>query len=243
MLEIRELYKSFGSLQAVNGLSLRVDDGEWLGWIGPNGAGKSTTLKAVTGQLVPDSGAVLLNGTDLLADSLASKRVLGYVPQELHLFPYLTGYEFLRFVADIKGVEGDGDAEIRQLMESLYIWEAKDRLTREYSEGMARKLAICAALVGSPPLLILDESLNGLDPQSARVVKDRLELAKREQGASIILVSHILDMVERVCDRVALQHEGRVARIFTRAELAENRQRGSSLEELYLDVVGLASDS
>ncbi|MCA9519475.1 MAG: ABC transporter ATP-binding protein, partial [Myxococcales bacterium] len=202
-----------------------------------------TTLKAVTGQLVPDSGAVLLNGTDLLADSLASKRVLGYVPQELHLFPYLTGYEFLRFVADIKGVEGDGDAEIRQLMESLYIWEAKDRLTREYSEGMARKLAICAALVGSPPLLILDESLNGLDPQSARVVKDRLELAKREQGASIILVSHILDMVERVCDRVALQHEGRVARIFTRAELAENRQRGSSLEELYLDVVGLASDS
>lgn len=236
MLEIKNLKKSYRNLVAVKDLTLTIADGEWLGLIGPNGAGKSTTLKSLTGQIVPDSGEIMINGTDMRADPIAAKRLLGYVPQELNLYPYLTGWEFLQFIADIKGCE-NVDAEMQELMEALAIWDARNRLTREYSEGMARKLAICAAIIGHPPVIIFDESLNGLDPQSSYEVKQRLSKIKTERNASIILASHILDTVEKVCDRVALLARGELIALFTKEELDERRhQRGQTLEDLYLEL-------
>lgn len=233
VLSIRGLKKRFRSTVAVDGIDLEVQRGELLGLIGPNGAGKSTTVKILTGQLLADEGAIFIGGEDILKDPLAARRVTGYVPQDIELYPFLTGRELLELVAAIRGVN-EPAREIDTLLERFRLTPAQHRMTREYSEGMARKLSICAALIGSPPLLVLDESLNGLDPRAAAEVKAVIqeELAR---GTAIVLVSHILDVLERLCTTVVLIDRGRVVERLVRPALDRLRAEGTSLEAFFID--------
>jgi ABC-2 type transport system ATP-binding protein len=235
VLSIRGLEKRFRATVAVDGVSFDVRPGELLGLIGPNGAGKSTTVKILTGQLLADKGEVFVRGLDILKDPLAAKRAVGYVPQDIELFPFLTGRELLELVAAIRDVPKESVAGvIDELLRRFRLTEAQHRMTREYSEGMARKLSICAALIGAPPLLILDESLNGLDPRAAAEVKAliREELAR---GTAIVLVSHILDVLEKLCTRIVLIDAGRVVRTLDRAELDALSSSGTSLETFFIE--------
>jgi len=240
-LRIRGLAKRFRATVAVDGVDLDVFPGELVGLIGPNGAGKSTTVKILTGQLLADRGEVRVGGHDVVNDPLAAKRATGYVPQELELYPFLTGRELLELVATIRGLDAaTAKVAIDSLLARFRLTPAQDRMTREYSEGMARKLSICAALLGNPPLLVLDESLNGLDPRAAAEVKAviREELAR---GTAIVLVSHILDVLERLCTRVVLIDQGRVVRVLDRAALDALSTSGITLETFFIENTGGAS--
>jgi ABC-2 type transport system ATP-binding protein len=238
VLSIRGLKKKFRTTVAVDGVDLEVRQGELLGLIGPNGAGKSTTVKILTGQLLGDEGEVRVGGKDILTDPLAARELTGYVPQDIELYPFLTGRELLELVAAIRRLPRDEVAPaIDSLLTRFRLVEAQHRMTREYSEGMARKLAICVALLGTPPLLVLDESLNGLDPRASSVVKAviREELAR---GTAIVLVSHILDVLERLCTTVVLIDRGRVIKRLDRPALDALALQGTSLETFFIEHTG-----
>ncbi|TNF31997.1 MAG: ABC transporter ATP-binding protein [Deltaproteobacteria bacterium] len=234
ILAVSGLEKRFRKFVAVGGLDLEVQPGQLLGLIGPNGAGKSTTVKMITGQLLADAGHITVAGHDIVAEPLAAKRLIGYVPQDVALYPFLTGRELLEFVAEVRGVPADeARITIDELLARFHIADAQNRMTREYSEGMARKLAIATALLGRPPLLLLDESLNGLDPRAAAEVKTILkeELAR---GTAVVLVSHILDVLERLCTNVVLIHRGRVVETLDRAALDALVSAGTTLEDFFI---------
>lgn len=234
ILSVRGMRKSFRKKVAVSDVSFEVRPGELLGLIGPNGAGKSTAVKVVTSQLLADAGEVLVAGHDIVKEPLAAKRLIGYVPQDIALYPFLTGREVLEFVAEVRGIApAEARATIDALLGRFKLADDQDRMTREYSEGMARKLAIAAALIGHPPLLLLDESLNGLDPRAASEVKAilREELAR---GAAVVLVSHVLDVLERLCTSVLLISEGRVVDKLDRARLDALAAGGTTLEDFFI---------
>ncbi|NUN12361.1 MAG: ABC transporter ATP-binding protein [Myxococcales bacterium] len=237
MLNVIQLTKHYRHIQAVAGVSFQVAQGEMLGLIGPNGSGKTTTLRIVAGLVQPDSGDVMIGGHSMLSSPLEAKRGLGYVPQELAIYPFLTGQEFLEFVADVRQLPRDTrEEQIVHLLKTMELSDAKDRLVREYSEGMARKLSICAALLGPPSVVVLDESLNGLDPQSSR--KTRLLLDQcLEKGVAVILTSHILAIVEQAATKVALLHKGTVAMELDKQDLRALAQKSKSLEDVYLELV------
>ena len=209
MIEARGLTKSFGRVFAVNKLDLRVEPGEILGFLGPNGAGKTTTVKMLTGMIQPGSGQASVCGIDVARDPVGAKRCFGYVPESGALYESLTGLEFLRMVASLYGLRRErADRRIDRFLELFGIFEAKDRLISDFSKGMKQKLLISSALLSNPQALFLDEPLNGLDPSAALVVKTLLrEFA--EQGRAILFCSHILDVIERVCTRVVIIHEGK----------------------------------
>jgi len=234
VLEVKGLEKAFRQTVAVAGVSFAADAGELVGLIGPNGAGKSTTVKILTGQLLADAGAVEVGGVDIALDPMAAKRLTGYVPQDVELYPFLTGRELLELVAAIRGVpDAEAGPAIDALLARFRLTPAAHRMTREYSEGMQRKLAICAALIGGPKLLVLDESLNGLDPRAAAEVKAVLkeELAR---GTAILLVSHILDVLERLCTRVVLIDGGKVVGTLDRQALEAMTRAGTTLEDYFI---------
>lgn len=211
-LSVRDLKKSFRKVDAVRDVSFEVLPGEMVGIIGPNGAGKSTTVKIMTGQLKPDSGEVLVDGHRIDQAPLLARQLTGYVPQKLHLYPFLTGLEVLRFVAEVRGLDDEEVEEVAlKLLSQFGLHAARHRMTREYSEGMARKLAIAAALVGRPRLLVLDESLAGLDPRACHHVVDVIQ-AEQARGTSIVFVTHQLATLERLCQRVVLIDQGQVKR-------------------------------
>ena len=238
MLEVRNLRKHYHEVVALRDVSFTVEPGELVGLIGPNGAGKSTTLRILTGLLPPDSGDALVCGESILHAPERAKRHLGYVPQDISLYPFLTGEELLRFVGRVRELdETTIGSRIDRLLDTFQLTTARTRLVREYSEGMARKLAIAAAVLARPEVLILDESLNGLDPQSAARTKVLLRELLSE-GTAVLLTTHILEMMEVVATRVLLLHDGAIVRELRRPELDELRKTGTSLEEVYLKVVG-----
>lgn len=242
ILAVTGLEKRFRKTVAVGGLDLEVRPGELLGLIGPNGAGKSTTVKMITGQLLADRGRITVDGHDIVAEPLAAKRLIGYVPQDVALYPFLTGRELLEFVAEVRAVPAaEARATIDDLLGRFHISEAQNRMTREYSEGMARKLAIAAALIGRPPLLLLDESLNGLDPRAAAEVKTILkeELAR---GTAVVLVSHILDVLERLCTHVVLIDRGKVVESLDRPALNALVAAGTTLEDFFITHTSATED-
>ena len=235
LLTVRGLRKAYASTVAVAEVSFDVHPGELLGVIGPNGAGKSTTVKAITGQLVPDAGEIAVAGHRIDTHPVEARRLTGYVPQKLALYPFLTGREILRFVAAVREVpEARAEARAAELLERLGLAEAADRLAREYSEGMARKLAVATALLSAPPLLVLDESLTGLDPRAAAEVK-ALVIAHVEGGGAALLVSHQLAALERLCSRVLLIARGRVDATLAREELDRMLAGGATLEAFFLE--------
>ena len=234
-LVVRGLRKRFRRTVAVDDVSFELRAGELLGVIGPNGAGKSTTLRMVTGQILPDGGQIEVDGVRIDADPLGARRVTGYVPQQLALYPFLTGREVLMFVAQVRGVgEVDANQVMDELLDRFQLTAAQHRLTREYSDGMARKLSIACALVGSPALLVLDEALVGLDPRATADVKAALT-ERADLGTAIALVSHQLDVLERICTRVLLIDGGRVTGELKREEIDALVAGGSSLEGWFLE--------
>lgn len=240
VLQVTHLEKSFRTIRAVNGVSLEVNAGEFVGLIGPNGAGKSTTMNCVCGRIRPDAGEIVIDGHDVWNDPVAARRSIGFVPQHLDLHEYLTGEEYLRFIAEIREVdEATITDDVDALLELTELTDARHRIIKEYSGGMARKIAICGALIGSPKLLVLDESFVGLDPESTFRLRGRLHDHCRAGGA-IVLSSHILEMLEKICDRTIMLHDGEVAFDLAMDDaIAQAKTRGlSDLTELYLFEAG-----
>ena len=228
-----------GTVPAVDDLSFQVSSGEIVGLIGPNGAGKTTTLRALAGILKPTSGHVRIDGHDLIAEPIEAKRRLAFMPDEPHLFEYLTVAEHLRLIARLYAVE-DFERRSRALLDELELTGKEDSLPAELSRGMRQKVVIACGLIRSATTLLFDEPLTGLDPLGIRRMRETI-VSRAREGAAILLSSHLLHLVEEVCTRVMIMDRGRKVADGTFDELrarAELAQAGSSLEQIFLRVTG-----
>jgi ABC-2 type transport system ATP-binding protein len=237
-LVLRGLTKTFRA-PAVDRLDLTVRSGELYALLGPNGAGKTTTLRMVAGLLKPDTGTISVFGVDALADPQAAKRMIAWAPDEPLLYDRLTPVEYLEFVAGLWGVAPDvAEARAEELLKTLGLWEERNRRCEGFSRGMKQKAALAGALIHDPRLLILDEPLTGLDAAVARQVKDLLQ-AKVRAGATVILTTHILEVAERMADRIGIIQKGQLLAEGTLDELrARTGERGATLEDVFLDLTG-----
>jgi ABC-2 type transport system ATP-binding protein len=236
----KQLTKTFGDKLAVDQVSLEVMGGEIFGFLGPNGAGKTTTIKMIVGLLQPTAGEVYVAGYDVQTEPLAAKAVKGYVPDTPNLYKKLSGREFLRFVGDLYGMEAARvDRRIEEMHKLFDLSEAIDQTIDSYSHGMQQKTALAAALLHDPKVLVLDEPTVGLDPKSARLIKDILR-QMTDRGAAIFLSTHILEIAERMCDRIGIIHQGRLIAVGTMDELRSLSlsQAGTSLEDIFLTLTG-----
>ncbi len=236
-LELINLTKHFGEKIAVDDLSISLQPGTFLGLLGRNGAGKSTTLKMVTGLLKPTSGSIRVLGIDIDADPISVKKQIGVMPEDMALLEYLTGPQYLRFVGRMYGLdEATIDARREELFGKLDLAPAPKSLVADYSFGMKKKIALCAALIHGPRILFLDEPFEGIDAVTSRTIKDIL-LTLQQRGVTLILTTHILDVVERLCPLIAILDEGRLKGFGTLDEL-RGRANGESLENLFVELVG-----
>jgi len=238
-LRLESLFKSYGDIKAVKGINLTLKRGEILGLLGPNGSGKSTTMKMVLGILKPDSGEVFVYGERETTASVELKKKLGYVPETPQLYEFLTGIEYIDFVAEMYGVPpAERKERVSHFLEGMQLAGHENEMISGYSQGMKQKIAIISALVHKPGVLVLDEALNGLDPRSARLVKDLLkELAS--EGVSILFSTHVLEIAQVLCDRVAIMYQGTIMAEGTVAELRQKAGLpGSTLEEVFLKMTG-----
>jgi len=209
MIEVRNLTRRYGTVLALDGVSFRIQAGEIAGFLGPNGAGKSTCLKILTGSLAPDAGEARLGGIDVATEPLAARRLVGFMPEAVPLYPDGTVRELLRFVADVKRVpRADREAQLDAVMAHCGLTEMADRLVGHLSKGYRQRTGLAQALVGDPPVLILDEPSSGLDPH--QIVEIR-ELIRSFRGRKTVLLSrHILAEVSQVCERVLILDHGRL---------------------------------
>lgn len=239
-LEVDEVSKTYGTVLALVRVSFRVASGQIVGLLGPNGAGKSTTMKAVLGLVRPDSGTIRLFGRDIQSDPVGAKRLIGYVPESPSLYEFLTAAEYLDFVADMYGLDAASRRErIQQFLVGLELAGHENSLISGYSQGMKQKVALIAALLHRPRLLVLDEPLNGLDPRSARVVKDLLRNLAAREGVGVLFSTHVLEIAEAICDRVVILNRGAVLASDTiNALRARAGLAGSGLEDVYLTLTG-----
>ncbi|WP_243384840.1 ABC transporter ATP-binding protein [Geothrix alkalitolerans] len=234
-LHLEALTKQFGEKVAVDRLDLALEPGAFLGLLGRNGAGKSTTLKMVTGLLKPTSGRIRVLGLDLEADPLAVKRQIGAMPEDMALLDMLTGPQYLRFVGRMYGLPDaliDGRRE--ELFDALDLDPGPKTLIADYSFGMKKKVALCAALIHGPQVVFLDEPFEGIDPVTSRTIKDILQ-SLQQRGVTLVLTSHILEVVEKLCPLIAILDEGRLKGF---GPLDELRRGGESLEQLFVGLVG-----
>ena len=239
-LQVDGVSKSFGPVQALSSVSFAVAAGEIVGLLGPNGAGKSTTMKAVLGLVRPDSGAIRLFGRDVGEDPADTKRQVGYVPEAPALYEFLTGAEYLDFVADMYGLDPvTRRTRITQFLTGFELAGHENSLISGYSQGMKQKVALIAALAHRPKLLVLDEPLNGLDPRSARVTKDLLRNLTSHEGVAVLFSTHVLEIAQAICDRVVILHHGVVLASGTVAALRDRAGlAGRDLEEVFLALTG-----
>ena len=238
MIETNALTKKYGDLIAVDDLSLRVKPGEIFVFLGPNGAGKTTTIKILTGLLQPTSGKASVAGIDVVESPIEVKRIMGYLPEDPYLYDKLTGREFLQFVTDMHGVKNN-QGKVDLFMELFELSSAADELIEGYSLGMKKKVAIGAALIHDPKVLFLDEPTGGLDPKSARMMKDLLQDI-RDRGNTVFMTTHILEVAEKMCDRVGIINNGKLIKVGTIEELSEEAQEtaAGSLEDIFLELTG-----
>jgi ABC-2 type transport system ATP-binding protein len=236
MISIQGLSKLYGTFEAVAPLSLEVAKGEVFGFLGPNGAGKTTTIRMLMGILVPTAGRALIDGLDCQRDGADVKRHVGYLPDSPIYYDYLRGREILAFVAEMHGLPAfDADARARELLWELDLGDAAEEYAINYSMGMRKKLGLACALIHDPPVLILDEPTNGLDPRAAREVRDRLQAAAAN-GKTIFVSTHLLDMAERLCTRVGIINAGRLVEVGDVETLRQTLAPGGSLEEIFIKV-------
>jgi ABC-2 type transport system ATP-binding protein len=240
-ISVQQLRRTYGTFTAVDDLSFEVGRGEIVGLIGPNGAGKTTTLRTLAGILKPTSGRVIVDGHDLAVDPIEAKRRLAFMPDEPHLFEYLTVQEHLRLVARLYGVP-DFDRRAHDLIVELELTGKEDALPGELSRGMRQKVVIACGLVRDASVLLFDEPLTGLDPIGIRRMRDTITRRAR-QGAAVVLSSHLLHLVEEVCTRVIIMAKGRKVADGTVKDLAERAElatAGSNLEQIFLEITGHA---
>jgi ABC-2 type transport system ATP-binding protein len=237
-IETKGLRKVFGDLEAVSGIDLSVPRGSFYGFLGPNGAGKSTTIKCLTGLLTPTSGQFRILDMDPIADPVAVKRRVGVVPEDLALFDRLTGAETLSFVGQVHGLDAvrlkNRSAELLALMD---LTKAAGDLVADYSHGMRKKIALAAALLPAPRLLFLDEPFEGIDAVASRQIKTLLTQYVKG-GGTVFLTSHILEIVERLCDHIGVIHQGRLIAEGPIDVLRAGGAAGRSLEEIFLTLIG-----
>jgi ABC-2 type transport system ATP-binding protein len=234
-IEVQELRKVYGNKAAVDGLDLTVPRGSFFGFLGPNGAGKTTTIRMLMGLAPPTSGRICLLGLDMPDRALEIKRRIGLVPDESLLFDHLTGLEFVEFVGRMYGLERPQARErARELIGLFELEHSGSKLIGEYSKGMRKRVAMAAALIHRPQLFLMDEPFEGVDAVGARLMKDIL-IDQVRHGATVFLTSHVLEVVERLCDRVAIINEGRLV---LEGSMAELRSGSESLEDTFVRVVG-----
>jgi ABC-2 type transport system ATP-binding protein len=237
VIEVDGLEKLYGDFPAVRGLSFRVQPGEVLGLVGPNGAGKTTTIRSIAGIIIPSQGRIRIGGHDLGREAVAAKSLLAFIPDEPHLFDYLTVEEHLRFVGRLYQV-ADVDARIPGVLEELELGSKRNALPGELSRGMKQKLAIACGLLHEPRALLLDEPLTGLDPVGIRRMKSTI-IRRAEAGAAVILSSHLLHLVEEICTRVLVMQAGQSVAFGTIAEIVASHPalHGRRLEDVFLALI------
>ncbi|MBQ9872483.1 MAG: ABC transporter ATP-binding protein [Eubacterium sp.] len=237
MIEMKHVTKTYGKkAPAVDDLSIRVEDGEIVGFIGPNGAGKTTTIRMLTGILRPDQGEILINGLPMSPSALEAKRIIGYISDNPDMFIKLTGYEFIGFMADIYGVsEEDRKKRTEYYAEQFGMTEVLGDRMQSYSHGMRQKAMIVAALVHDPQVWILDEPMIGLDPQSAYNLK-RMMREHADKGNSVLFSTHVLEVAEKLCDKVIIISHGRQRFYGTLEELKEGHKE-DDLEQVFLELM------
>jgi ABC-2 type transport system ATP-binding protein len=229
------LRKSFGEKVAVDGVDLVVPRGSLFGIVGPNGAGKTTSIKMMVGLLRPDSGSVIVAGNPTWPDPVRVKRNLGVVPDGLSLFDRLTGYEHVQYAGMLRGLsDADAKARAQELIDVLGLTDDARKLVIDYSHGMRKKVALASALIHRPEVLVLDEPFEGIDPVSAVNIRSVLD-RYRSAGGTVVLSSHIMDIVERLCDHVAVIAAGQVR---AQGPIEELRVGGRRLEEVFVELVG-----
>ncbi len=231
--------KHYADIVAVDYIDFDVKYGEILGLLGPNGSGKSTTLKMILGLVKPDSGSVNVLGINAEDDPVAVKRQVGYIPESPSVYEFLTGLEYLDFVGDIYGITAsEKKARIEEYLEALELEGREGDMISSYSQGMKQKTALISAFLHKPKLLLLDEPLSGLDPRSARIVKDLLRELK-STGVTTLMSTHILEIAQAMCDRIAIMYEGRLLALGNMKELRQKaRLPGSDLEDIFLKLTG-----
>lgn len=238
-IKVYELEKKYGNHAAVNRLELEVKKGELFGFLGPNGAGKTTTIKMMTGLLEPTSGKIEIKGIDIWKDPINAKKVIAYVPDHPNLYPKLTGWDYLEFIASVFQLPKDEfQTRAEELLRIFDLTDRADELIESYSHGMKQKIAICGALVHAPDILFLDEPTVGLDPKSARNLKNLLR-EKCDQGMTAFVTTHILEIAEQMCDRIGIILNGNIIALGTVDELREREGRTEgSLEDIFLQLTG-----
>ncbi len=233
--------KRYGKVEALRGLNLRVGFGEIYGLIGPNGAGKTTTLKCIVGLLKPDSGYVRVCGKDVVRDRVNALRNVGYVPENPVVLQNLTVEEFIKFITSLRGFTwGDVREGFEEYLRKFKLVGKRRALMKELSRGMTQKVLVIAALLVKPKVLVMDEPMAGMDPEAQHVFKEEVRRAV-EDGATALISSHLLDMVERFCTRVGIINEGRLIMEGGVEEVKEAAAGSESLEEVFLKVVSRAS--
>jgi len=238
MIEIASLCKRYGSFTAVRSLDLVVSAGELFGFLGPNGAGKTTTMRMIAGILQPTSGSVKIAGHDVRTNPLEAKRALGFIPDRPFIYEKLTGMEFLRFAA---GLYGEHGAEVdRRGMELLALFDLdnwRDELVESYSHGMRQKLIIASAFIHRPPVIVVDEPMVGLDPKSAKILKELFrEYTKR--GHTVMMSTHTLEIAEGMCDRIGIMQRGELVACGTMEQLRGATGNDDALEDIFLRLTG-----
>jgi len=236
-VELRDVTKVFGSKRAVDGLSLALPVGSFLGLLGRNGAGKSTTLKLLTGLIAPTSGTIRLLGIDLADDPIAVKKQIGTMPEDMGLLDQLTGDQYVHFVGRMRGMdEATISRRGAELFEKLDLYPGAKLMIADYSFGMKKKIALVTALLHAPKVLSLDEPFEGIDPVTSRTIKEIL-LGLQQKGVTLVLTSHILDVVEKLCPTIAILDEGRLKSFCTLEELKKSGG-DKGLEGLFVELVG-----
>ncbi|QUH18967.1 ABC transporter ATP-binding protein [Alkaliphilus sp. B6464] len=238
MLKLENVSKSYssGNVKAVDNVSFEVKPGEIFGFLGPNGAGKTTTLKMIVGLLKPDAGNIFINGLDFQEHSIEVKKMISYVPDNHEVYERLTGIEYLNFMGDMYGISKD--IRSKKINECLELFELKDAagdLIKSYSHGMKQKIVLIGALLNDPEVFILDEPLVGLDPKSAFKLKEIMR-DRCDAGKSVFFSTHVLEVAEKLCDRIAIIRKGQIIACGTMEELRQQSESKQSLENIFLEL-------
>ncbi len=238
MFQFEQVSKQYAKskVKALDNLSLQVNKGEIFGFIGPNGAGKTTAIRLLTGILSPDSGSIRIGGYDMAKSPLEAKRLIGFVPDNQDMYERLTGLEYLQFMGDIYQVDSaQRKVHLEKYLSLFQLEDAAGQQIRSYSRGMKQKLTIIGALIHKPPLWVLDEPLTGLDPMAVHLLKEEMR-AHCEAGNTVFFSTHVLDVAEKLCDRIAIILKGKLQAVGTLDSLRSG-EHGASLEEVFLDMV------
>jgi len=237
MIELLNVTKKFDKFTAVDNISLRVQPGELFGFLGPNGAGKTTTIKMIVGLFSPSDGIIRVNGFDTVAQPIEAKTTLAYVPDQPFLYDKLTGREFMYFAGGLYKIEKETlHTRIKDVIELFEIGQWIDKRSEDYSQGMRQRVSIAAAMLHRPRTLVIDEPMIGLDPRSAKIVRETLARLSNE-GVSIFMSTHSLPVAEELCDRIGIIHNGRLVFVDTQEKLqAYKQQFDGKLESVFLDL-------